>query len=78
MPKTLILETAKKFDYKRTVWSHGWYQLLPFEFKEETWTLGAIINCPHPVFVEINGAENSLRIDVNEKLNNEQEAKIIS
>ena len=77
MKKTFFLETPKNFDYKRTVWSHGWYQLLPFEFDEESWTLGSVIVCDKPVFVEINEAENALQIEVSEKINNEQEAKIL-
>lgn len=78
MKKTLLLETPKNFDYKRTVWSHGWYQLLPFEFDAESWTLGAVINCSNPVFVKINEAKNALEIEVSEKIGVESEAKILN
>lgn len=77
MKSTLFLETPKNFDYKRTVWSHGWYQLLPFEFEKESWTLGTVLNCPQPLSVKINEAENSLRIEVGEKPNEEQQLKIL-
>jgi N-glycosylase/DNA lyase len=77
MKNTLYLETPKNFDYKRTVWSHGWYQLLPFEFDKESWTLGTVIVSDKPIFVEINEAENSLKIEVNENLNEIQKSKIL-
>lgn len=78
MSQTLFLQTPKNFDYKRTVWSHGWYQLLPFEFDEETWTLGAVIDIDKPAFVEISAAENSLKIQVSEKISDQQQVKILS
>lgn len=77
MKNTLILETPKNFDYKRTVWSHGWYQLLPFEFDKESWTLGTVIVCDKPIFVEINEADKGLKIEVNENLNENQKNKIL-
>lgn len=77
MKSTIFLETPKNFDYKRTVWSHGWYQLLPFEFDKESWTLGVVINCPSPVFVKISEAENALQIEVEEVIGSESETKII-
>lgn len=77
MKSTLFLETPNNFDYKRTVWSHGWYQLLPFEFDLDSWTLGTVLNCPSPVFVKINEDQNSLKIEVKEKLSAEQESRIL-
>jgi 3-methyladenine DNA glycosylase/8-oxoguanine DNA glycosylase len=77
MKKTLFLQTPKNFAYRRTVWSHGWYQLLPFEFVEETWTLGAVVDCGRPIFVEINEAENGLQILMDERIDVPQEAKIL-
>lgn len=77
MKSTLFIETPKNFDYKRTVWSHGWYQLLPFEFEKESWTLGTVISCPSPVFVKINAAENGLKVEIEENIGNEGETKII-
>jgi len=78
MKSSLFLETPKNFDYKRTVWSHGWYQLLPFEFDKESWTLGTVINCPSPVFIKINEAENGLKIEIEENVGIEGETKIMN
>ena len=33
------LTTPPDFNFRRTVLSHGWYGLLPFELERETWTL---------------------------------------
>lgn len=77
MKSTLFLETPKNFDYKRTVWSHGWYQLLPFEFDKDSWTLGTVIVYDKPIFVEINEADKGLKIEVNENLNETQKNKIL-
>jgi N-glycosylase/DNA lyase len=78
MKKKLVIETPQNFDYKRTVWSHGWYQLLPFEFNEESWVLGTVINCPHPVFVSINDIGKSLQIEFDAEISGESETKILN
>lgn len=77
MSRTLFLGTPQNFDFKRTVLSHGWSQLLPFEFDEKSRTLDAVISCHKPVSVKINEAENGLQIKTDAQINNEAEAKIL-
>lgn len=77
MNQTLFLETPRNFDFKRTVLSHGWCELLPFEFDQENWTLNAVINCPQPVSVKVSNAENGVQIDVNGEFSEDAEAKIL-
>jgi 3-methyladenine DNA glycosylase/8-oxoguanine DNA glycosylase len=43
------IATPLHFDFKRTVISHGWYGLLPFELDREKWTLIRVIDLgPQP------------------------------
>lgn len=77
MNQTLFLETPQNFDFKRTVLSHGWCQLLPFEFDKESWTLSTVINCGKPISIKINEAEKGLQIEVKDNLNNKIEEKIL-
>ncbi len=64
MSKTFFLNTPKNFDFKRTVLSHGWYQLLPFEFDDETSILTAAFVYEKPISVMISESENQLKIEV--------------
>lgn len=42
MPQVLFLETPQNFSFRRTVFSHGWCQLLPFELDRENWRLNYV------------------------------------
>ncbi len=39
MKNVISLKTPEKFSFKHTVYSHGWYQLAPFELDEVNWRL---------------------------------------
>lgn len=78
MKQTLFLETPKNFDFKRTVLSHGWCELRPFEFDQESWTLRTIIVSEEPHFIKINEAEKSLQIEVETQLTDKTEAQILN
>lgn len=72
----IILETPKDFDFRRTVLSHGWCELLPFNIDQENWKIETVLKTDKPVSVEIKEAENGLEIDVFDKISEEDEAKI--
>ncbi len=51
------------FDYKRTVLSHGWCTLLPFEFDRDSWKLVRVLDTGEgrrPITVTITGDQHSL------------------
>ncbi|PWT92744.1 MAG: hypothetical protein C5B55_05735 [Blastocatellia bacterium] len=62
--------TPKIFSFKRTVISHGWYGLLPFEFDRQNWRLKRVIdlNKRRPITVEISGTNRFLRVEFGEDL----------
>ncbi len=76
MSQTLFLETPSNFDFKRTVLSHGWCELRPFEFDQENWILSAVLKTNKPVSAQISEAENQLKIEVFDKTDEQSEAKI--
>ncbi|MFZ1702090.1 MAG: hypothetical protein WBO10_11940 [Pyrinomonadaceae bacterium] len=39
MQHTVLIKTPSNFDFRATVYSHGWSELKPFELDEETWRL---------------------------------------
>lgn len=76
----LLINTPPDFSFKRTVLSHGWYQLLPLELDRERWTLVCVLDVGEhqlPVTVCVSSAENSLLINVSRRtLSKEALAKI--
>lgn len=60
----LTIPTADSFNFKRTAISHGWYELLPFELKQESWTLTRVIDLGKrpPVTVEIRSNGRALEV----------------
>lgn len=77
MKQTLFLKTPKNFDFKATVFGHGWYQLLPFEFDPEKQSLKTVINYQKPFSCEIFETENALQIEVDDELDIETETELL-
>lgn len=78
MSRTLFLDTPKDFDFKRTVLSHGWCQLSPFEFDKENWTLKTVLKFKEPFSVQLSEAGKRLEVKIFiDKTTNEIEAKVL-
>jgi 3-methyladenine DNA glycosylase/8-oxoguanine DNA glycosylase len=62
----ISIPTPSTFSFKRTAISHGWYDLPPFELKQETWTLTRVIDPgkTRPVTVEIEEGNRAVRVSV--------------
>ena len=76
MPKTLFLETPKNFDFQRTVFSHGWYQLLPFELDAENWRLSYVFTDKgKSVSATVGESGEKLKIEISD--DTEVEEKIL-
>jgi N-glycosylase/DNA lyase len=65
----ITINTPRNFNFKRTVLSHGWYDLLPFEFDRERWSLVRVLDVglKEPVSVEITATKRELKIVANAK-----------
>jgi 3-methyladenine DNA glycosylase/8-oxoguanine DNA glycosylase len=76
----LSIRTPRSFNFKRTMISHGWSSLLPFEFEQESWTLTRVIDLGNttPVLVKVNGTKRELRINTAARLNKTAATKVVS
>lgn len=72
----LKISTPRHFNYRRTVASHGWYQLAPFAL--ENWQLSRVIDIgtKAPVTVFMDGLKNHVRVTTARPLN-KSEATIV-
>jgi 3-methyladenine DNA glycosylase/8-oxoguanine DNA glycosylase len=57
------IETPTNFNFRRTLKSHGWYSLSPFDFDEEKFTLGYVFDAEKPVYATISAVNFQLEID---------------
>src|SRR5439155_24711763 len=67
MSTTYFLETPAGFNFKSTIYSHGWCQLLPFEIDEVNWTLSCVFSSENgglPSSSIISEEKGKLKIDI--------------
>ena len=74
----ITIRTPRNFNFKRTVLSHGWYALLPFELDEKTWTLTRVLQpkAGAPVTVRIRNQRRALEIEADRALGTKVAATI--
>lgn len=74
----LTIQTPPTFNFKRTVLSHGWYDLPPFELDTRTWTLTRVIDLDgaKPVKVTVTGSDGAVHINAPRKLNKKAADKV--
>jgi 3-methyladenine DNA glycosylase/8-oxoguanine DNA glycosylase len=60
----VTIATTPGFNFRRTLLSHGWCALLPFEFDKTGWTLVRVLDAgePSPVTVTISAAKKGIAI----------------
>jgi len=75
----ISIPTPPQFSFKRTALSHGWYDLPPFAFDKDTWTLTRVItfDSGKPVNVTITAADGALNVNVPRKLGKSATEKVI-
>lgn len=75
----LTIRTPTDFNFHRTVLSHGWCVLLPFEFDREHWKLTRVIDLDRgkPVTAEISSRKGALKILVSRQVNERAVQKIV-
>jgi len=74
----ITIATPPTFNFKRTAISHGWYDLPPFELKQESWMLTRVIDLgsARPVVVDIEEGNRAVRVRVTRALGNSAIEKI--
>lgn len=75
----LSIQTPRTFNFKRTVISHGWCELLPFEIDQEKWSLTRALDLANSaaVTVSITATKRALRIKLSRAVSKLGEEKII-
>ncbi len=66
----ITIPTPPGFSFRRTVLSHGWCALRPFEFDKTEWTLVRVVDAGEtaPVTVKISGNKKGLAISTSRRL----------
>jgi 3-methyladenine DNA glycosylase/8-oxoguanine DNA glycosylase len=72
----LKIRTPKNFSFRRTVASHGWYQLLPFALDTTKWQLSRVIDLGEkpPVTIFLSARKTDVRVDSSRPLNKTEAA----
>src|ERR1700704_3969719 len=74
------IATPSTFNFKRTVVSHGWLDLLPFGFDQDSWTLSRVLEVGNgaPANVKITAVKREVRIDANARLSKSSAQKVVA
>ncbi len=66
----LKIPTPHNFSFRRTVASHGWYQLLPFALDTQKWQLTRVIDlgAKQPATIFMTARKNHVRVDTSRPL----------
>lgn len=74
----ISIQTPPQFNFKRTALSHGWYDLPPFSFHQDSWTLARVItlNSGKPINVTITAGDGALNVKAPRKLSKNAVEKV--
>lgn len=75
----ISIPTPASFNYRRTVMSHGWCALPPFEFDKTKWTLARVmeVGSSKPVTVTISSSKRGLVVDASRSVGKRAVEKIV-
>jgi N-glycosylase/DNA lyase len=67
----ISINTPKQFSFQRTAISHGWRELLPFEFDPENWQLSRVIDLKTkaPITIVLTATKRFVRVETAKPLN---------
>lgn len=73
------IPTPRNFSFRRTVLSHGWCVLPPFEFDREKWKLTRVIDLEtaNPITVTISGTKRGLDVETSRPVGKRASEKIV-
>ena len=74
----LKIPTPPNFNFRRTIVSHGWYNLLPFSLDAEKYELTRVIDLDPrpPVTIVMSGRKGHVRINASRSLSKSDVAKV--
>jgi 3-methyladenine DNA glycosylase/8-oxoguanine DNA glycosylase len=74
----ITIKTPRDFNFRRTVLSHGWCALLPFEYDQKNWTLVRVLDLQQaePVTVEISPANRGIDVSTPRRVGKKAAAAI--
>ncbi len=66
----LTIKTPSDFNFRRTVRSHGWYALQPFELDKDKWILVRVLDrgLTEPVTVKISTVSRGIKINISRRV----------
>jgi len=72
------IPTPRTFNFRRTIISHGWCELLPFEIDEDKWLLTRVIDLgtSAPVAVVLSSAGRTVKVTCPRTLNKRETARV--
>jgi len=75
----ITIKTPANFSFQRTVLSHGWCELLPFELDQRNWVLTRVLDVGRmkPVTVRISSGKRGLRIATSRQVAEAVAARIV-
>src|SRR5258705_12780265 len=75
----ITLPTPINFDFKRTVISHGWCELLPFERDREKWKITRVIDLGKhsPVTILVTARKRALNVELSRRLSKAATDKVL-
>jgi N-glycosylase/DNA lyase len=76
----ISITTPRNFSFKRTVISHGWCELLPFQVDREKWVLTRTLDLKKskPVTISIRATKRALKISTSRRLSQADTRKVTS
>ena len=75
----ITIKTSPDFNFRRTVLSHGWCALLPFELDRNRWTLTRVLDIgrARPVTVSISAGRRGLKVVTSRQVTEAAAASIV-
>jgi hypothetical protein len=75
----ITIKTPSDFNFQRTVLSHGWCELLPFELDRRNWILTRVLDVgrARPVTVRISFGKRGLKVTTSREVNETAAARIV-
>jgi 3-methyladenine DNA glycosylase/8-oxoguanine DNA glycosylase len=76
----ISITTPREFNFKRTVISHGWCELLPFQLDQQKWLLTRTLDIKDakPVTISITGTKRELHIHTSRRLSQKATKQVVS
>jgi 3-methyladenine DNA glycosylase/8-oxoguanine DNA glycosylase len=76
----ITFATPREFSFKRTIISHGWCELLPFQIDQEKWQLTRTLDLENekPVTITIGANKRALVINTSRRLSQTATKKVVA